>query len=81
MKIMVVELKRAEEINEYGVKRVNRLCKAYSVSDTGREYNIHYIWNQDVIQRDGKVFTSQIANYKGLAYMEKEMVKCHFNFD
>jgi hypothetical protein len=79
MKKIQVELKRAEKVNEYGVKIVNRLVECRSVCSSGQEFGGDYYWYQDVIQPNNDKMTSQQAHYKRFAIMQDCMNLFNFN--
>ena len=68
MKKIEEVLKRKEEINEYGVKRIKQLIKSYKKLESGREFDVEYIYTN---KYENSAFGGEYKSFKKLANAEK----------
>lgn len=61
-------LKKKEEINEYGVKTIKQLIKSYKKLESGREFDIEYIYTN---KYENNAFGGEYKSFKKLANAEK----------
>lgn len=80
MKREKIEIKRAERVNEYGVKIINRLVEVRTIfKSTGKVHSKEYFWERDTIQRNGDKYTAQVEHFKQYAAMQRAMNRYHFD--
>lgn len=74
-KVIIKEIERAEHVNPYGVKIINRL-----VEET-RPSGKTYIWIKDMIQTDGSRYSSTMFRYVQKKRMLDMMERFNFFFE
>lgn len=61
-------LKRKEETNEYGVVKIKQLIKSYKKLESGKEFDIEYIYTNKYANSS---FGGEYKSFKKLANAEK----------